>query len=157
MLKTMVGNQARSDNALERKPANLSPRILVVEDDFAIRKFHTDVLVRSGYQVHTAEDGLAGWEALHAHHFDLLITDHHMPNLSGLDLVAKVRSAKMPLPVILVTTPLPKEELDRNPSLKLAANLPKPFSPDQLEKAVKKVLRATGRTIPRTQSRSAGQ
>jgi len=139
----MVKNHTR----LERNTANLSPRILVVEDDFAIRQFHTHVLVRSGYQVHTAEDGLAAWEALLAHRFDLLITDQHMPNLSGLDLVAKVRSAKMPLPVILVSTPLPKAQLKRNPSLNLAASLPKPFSPDQLEKTVKRVLRAAQRAV----------
>jgi DNA-binding response OmpR family regulator len=119
---------------------NLSQRILVVEDEPAIRQFNAQVLARSGYQVDAAEDGAAGWEALHANHFDLLLTDHDMPRLSGLDLVKKVRAARMTLPVILATGALPEEELKRHPWLQLAATLLKPFSPHQLVETVKKVL-----------------
>ena len=57
---------------------NPSPRILVVEDDVVIRQLNAKVLVGSGYQVAAAEDGAAGWDALHANDFDLLITDHAM-------------------------------------------------------------------------------
>ena len=122
-----------------------SQRILVVEDDVAIRLLNARVLVRSGYQVDAAEDGAAGWEALHAKNFNLLITDHNMPRLSGLELVKKVRSARMTLPVILATGALPEEELERHPWLQLAATLLKPFSPHQLLEMVQEVLRAAGR------------
>jgi DNA-binding response OmpR family regulator len=114
----------------------------VVEDDADIRQLNADVLVCSGYQVDAAEDGAAGWEALHAKKFDLLITDHDMPRLSGVELVKKVRSVRMTLPVILATGALPEEELERHPWLQLAATLLKPFSPDQLLETVKRVLRA---------------
>ena len=46
--------------------AHPSDRILVVEDDMATRQLTTRILVRWGYQVDAAEDGEAGWEALHA-------------------------------------------------------------------------------------------
>ena len=125
-----------------RNPANPSQRILVVEDNVAIRELNAQVLACSGYQVDGAEDGAAGWDVLHANHFDLLITDHDMPRMSGLELVKKARSARMTLPIILATGTLPEEELERHPWLQLAATLLKPFSPDQLLKTVKRVLRA---------------
>ena len=127
--------------ALTRIPANPSQRILVVEDDEAIRQLNAQVLAGSGYQVHAAEDGAAGWEALHANTFALLITDHDMPRLSGLELVKKMRSERMTLPVILTSGSLPTEELERHPWLQLAATLLKPFSPDQLLETVQEVLR----------------
>jgi two-component system sensor histidine kinase and response regulator WspE len=113
----------------------------MVEDDLLIRHINAQVLIRSGYQVDGAGDGVAGWEALHAGHFDLLITDHEMPRLSGLELVKKARSARMTLPVILATGTLPEEEIERHPWLQLAATLLKPFSPQQLLETVQEVLR----------------
>src|SRR5687768_12872274 len=100
------------------------------------------MLAASGYQVDTAEDGVAGWEALHGSSYDLLITDYNMPKVSGVELVKKLRSARMALPVVLVSGAIPTEELSRNPSLKLAAMLLKPFSAEELLGTVKKVLGA---------------
>ena len=129
-----------------RIPGHSSQRILVVDDDAAIRQLNSRVLSRSGYLVDAAENGAAGWDALHGNNFDLLITDHDMPKLSGLELVKKVRSARMTLPVILATGTLPKEDLERHPWLQVAATLLKPFSPQQLLKTVQEVLRASDRT-----------
>ncbi len=129
-------------------PAHSPPRILVVEDDIAIRQFQTHVLIRSGYHVDVAEDGLAGWEALNARHFDLLIANQHMPGLSGLELAAKVHSARMWLPVILLEAPRPEPNPERDPSIQLAATLSKPFSPAQLEETVKEALAQHARQRP---------
>ena len=146
-MNTLIGNPgATALGAPTRIPATSSQRILVVEDDVVIRQLNTRVLIRSGYRVDAAEDGTAGWEALHGNSFDLLITDHDMPRLSGLELVKKVRSARMTLPVILATGTLPKEDLERHPWLQVAATLLKPFSPHQLLKTVQEVLRASDRT-----------
>lgn len=118
-------------------------RILVVEDDRNIRRFSTQALVGSGYQVDDAEDGAVAWEALQIKAFNLLITDNNMPKLTGIELVKKLRSARMALPVILATGRLPAEALAQNPSLHLAALLPKPFSTSELLETVRAVLRAT--------------
>ena len=118
-------------------------RILVVDDDREIRQFSTKVLIRSGYQVDAAEDGAAAWEALQIEAFNLLITDHNMPKLTGVELVKKLRSARLAVPVILATGTLPSAELDRNPNLELAAMLLKPFTTDDLLRTVREVLRAT--------------
>ena len=127
---------------LQREPS-LPQRILVADDDISVRQLSTEVLIDSGYEVDAVADGVAAWEALQTKAFNLLITDNNMPRLTGVELVKKLRSARMDLPIILATGRLPVEELTQNPSLQLAAMLPKPFSIDELLETVSVVLRAT--------------
>jgi DNA-binding response OmpR family regulator len=126
-------------------PGQTNPprRILVVDDDIAIRQLSTDLLTRSGFHVDVAEDGAVAWNTLQTNHYDLVVTDHRMPKVSGVQLVKKLRAARMALPVILVSGTLPTEELDRPSCLQLAATLLKPFTADELLLAVTEVLRAT--------------
>jgi two-component system chemotaxis response regulator CheY len=120
-----------------------SDRILVVDDEIAIRQLISDVLVGFGYHVDTAEDGALGWEALHSKSYDLLITDNNMPKVSGVELVKKLRSAGLALPVILISGAMPTEELIRHPWLEVAATLLKPFTAKGLLEIVSKVLLQT--------------
>ena len=120
-----------------------SQRILIVDDDQLIRQLNAHLLSQAGYETETAEDGAAAWEALQAHGYDLMITDHNMPNLSGVELVEKVRSAHLTLPVILVSGTMPLQELSQHPWLHPAATLLKPFTGDELLRTVRKVLRET--------------
>jgi CheY-like chemotaxis protein len=118
-----------------------SQRILVVEDEDATRQIYSKALIRSGYQVDASTDGEAGWNALNAasldaNGYDLLITDNKMPKLSGVELIQKLRSAHMELPVILMSGALPPSAN----GLHLAAILPKPFSQDQLLQTVQRIL-----------------
>jgi DNA-binding response OmpR family regulator len=122
---------------------NLPRRILVVDDDSDLRRLYTEVLVRPGYHVDAEEDGAAGWEALQANNYNLLITEYSIPKLTGVELVRKLRAARMALPVVLAAVRLPVHELARNPSLQLAATLLKPFAVDALLDTVKNALRAT--------------
>ena len=136
-----------SDDEVATAPASGPPhraiRLLVVEDDGDIRRLSTRVLSRSGYRVDAAEDGAAAWVALTAESYDLLIADHNMPKLTGVELLKKLRAARMDLPVVMVTGAIPTEELSRHPWLKLAATLRKPFTSDEPLATVKEVLRAT--------------
>ena len=100
------------------------------------------MLSRFGYATETAEDGAAAWEALQDNVYDLLITDNSMPKVSGVELVKKLRSAHMTLPVVLATGTIPMEAMNRNSSLQLAAMLVKPFTMDELLVTVKEVLLA---------------
>ena len=124
--------------------ANPSRRILVVEDESTIRQVSTTVLIRYGYHADAAEDGAAGWEALQARRYDLLITDNNMPKLSGIDLIKMLRAEDMALPVIMATGVAPTHELDRNPKLNIAAILLKPFTTGELLETVRKTLRVNG-------------
>src|SRR5690349_14286804 len=67
------------------------PRILVVDDDATTRQLNCLLLSRIGYDVDAAENGEQAWHALLATGYDLLITDHNMPLLTGLELVARAR------------------------------------------------------------------
>jgi DNA-binding response OmpR family regulator len=125
-------------------------RILVVDDDFYARELHAGVLIRFGYNVDTAGDGADAWKALEGDSYDLLITDNKMPRVTGLELIKKLRSEDMTLPVILASGTVPTEELKRHPWLRLDATLPKPFSIAELLDTVKKVLHASDDTRPTT-------
>ncbi len=115
-------------------------RILVVDDDTGIRKIGAEVLIRHGYRVDAAADSTAGWKALQAHTYDLLITDLDMPRVSGLTLVKKLRAARLALPVILASGIMTPQELNRSPWLQLSGVLLKPVSPEQLLQTVQAVL-----------------
>ena len=118
-------------------------RILVVDDDGDIRRLNTEVLAGSGYQVDAAADGALAWDILQFNRYDLLVTDYHMPKMSGVELLKKLRGARMALPVILVSGTMPTNELNRHPWLQIDATLLKPYAPDELLAVVRKVLYAT--------------
>jgi len=117
-------------------------KILVVDQDSDLRKLYTEVLAHSGYHVDGAEDGAAGWKALQAGIYNLLITEHALSKVTGIELVKSVRAARMALPVVMAAERLPTHALARNPSLHVAALLPKPFYISELLETVKTVLRA---------------
>ena len=127
-------------HALAQHATNHPYRILVVEDTQIIRQVTVALLVHAGYVVGAAEDGEFGWDDLCARNYDLVITDNAMPKMSGVELVEKMRSARMTTPVILASGTLPMQELMQNQQLDLAATLEKPFSPDQLLQTVQQVL-----------------
>ena len=120
-------------------------RILLVEDDSTILEFSTLVLVHAGYQVNAVEGTQAAWEALQSRSYDLLITDNQMPGMSGLELVSKLRSAQVALPVVVASGGIGAEELAQNQRLQPAIALPKPFTLDQLLQSVAKRLQACAR------------
>jgi DNA-binding response OmpR family regulator len=142
-MKTLLESPAVKNAVSMPMTPNLRVRILMVEDDMEFRLINAKALADGGYQVDTAEDGITGLEALHANSFHLLITDHDMPRLTGLELVKKVRDEHMNLPIILAAEYQPDGELERRPWLQLAAILFKPFSACQLLETVKEVLRST--------------
>jgi DNA-binding response OmpR family regulator len=126
-----------------QRQLNHRQRILVVEDDEDIRRLNAEVLSDSGYKVDAAADGAIAWDTLKLNSYDLLITDNNMPKVSGVELLKKLRAARMALPVILVSGTMPTNELNRHPWLQIDASLFKPYTPDELLAAVRKVLYAT--------------
>jgi len=125
-----------------RGRTNSPHRILVVDDNSDIRQLSVDVLADSGYDVEAAQDGAAGWEALQADDYDLVITDNKMPRMTGIEMIEKLRAAHMSLLVIMATGNLPAYEFARKPWLKPDATLQRPFSNDDLLATVKKILHA---------------
>lgn len=114
-----------------------------MDDESCIRRLNAEMLLRSGYHVDTAEDGADAWRALGAERYDLLITDHNMPKVTGVELIKKVRGARMALPVIMATATLPEAEFAKYPWLQPDAMLLKPYTVGDMLKTVREVLRAT--------------
>jgi DNA-binding NtrC family response regulator len=126
---------------LERQP-NIRQHILVVDGDPLIRRLNREVLIYSGYQVDAVEDEASAWEALYASKYDLLITDHDLPKVSGVHLLKKIHATRLAVPVILATGILPAWELSKNPWLQPAAMVLKPYTFDELMATVEDVLHA---------------
>jgi len=131
----------RPASTLPPSQSRVLQRILTVDDDVSLRRLNLEVLSSSGYEVDVAEDGAAAWEALNTDSYDLMITDNNMPRLTGIELLKKLRSARMALPVIMATGQLPEDEFTQYPWLRPAATLLKPYSVPELLGAVKMVLR----------------
>jgi DNA-binding response OmpR family regulator len=117
-----------------------SARILVVDDDLCLCAFNAEILETAGFEVDVAEDGEAGWLALRANDYDLLITDNNMPKISGIELLKRIRGESLDIPVIMVSGAVPTEELGRHPGLGLAATVSKPYTGETLLRTVKQVL-----------------
>src|SRR5437867_1185590 len=118
-----------------------SRRVLVVEDDSAIRQGIVDALKFAGYDTIQARNGNEGLaEALRAS-FDLLLLDLVLPGVSGFDILEATRAARPTLPVIILTAR--GEEADRVQGLRMGADdyVVKPFSVRELLARVEAVLR----------------
>lgn len=116
-------------------------RILVVEDDSAVRRGLVDALEFAGYETLQAANGIDGMrEALRAT-FDLLMLDLVLPGHSGFEILESVSKARPGLPVIILTAR--GEENDRVRGLRLGADdyVVKPFSVREVLARVEAVLR----------------
>jgi len=115
-------------------------RVLLADDETAIRRFVTLYLSRAGYAVTAVADGQQALEALQADSYDLLITDQQMPNLTGAELISRLRLAGMNLPVIVAASDLEPFSESECSHLKIAALLQKPFDLDALRRALDQSL-----------------
>jgi len=118
-----------------------SKRILVVEDDSAIRQGLVDALQFAGYEVLQAGNGNDGLTQCRRATFDLLLLDLILPGHSGFEILEAVHEARPTLPVIILTAR--GEEADRVKGLRLGADdyVVKPFSVRELLARVEAVLR----------------
>jgi len=80
--------------------------ILAIDDSASMREILQAALVVAGYDVTLATDGDEGLEHALARHFDLVLTDLHMPRMSGLDLIRKLRAnpSYLETPILVLTT-----------------------------------------------------
>jgi len=117
------------------------PLILVVDDNQEIRNFLEEVLVKlGGFQVKSVGDGLSALSLVQELKPNLVITDHHMPNLKGLELIRRLRANFPFIPVILITGESSEDLAVRALRAGATDYLSKPFDPDQLLDVVQRCL-----------------
>jgi DNA-binding response OmpR family regulator len=123
------------------EPGGAKTRILIVEDEPAMVAGLRDNFEYEGYQVISAEDGVAGLERALADNPDLVVLDVMMPRMSGLEVCKQLRAKRPALPIIMLTAR--GQEIDKVVGLELGADdyVTKPFSIRELMARVKAVLR----------------
>jgi two-component system alkaline phosphatase synthesis response regulator PhoP len=119
-------------------------KILVADDESHILNVVSLKLRNAGFEVLTATDGAEALEIAQQQHPDLLITDYHMPQLSGLELCQKLKQdpATSMIPAIMLTARgyhLEPHDTEQSGILRM---LSKPFSPRHLLATVEEVLAA---------------
>ncbi len=120
----------------------MGKRVLIIDDEEIIRKFLKINLLKWGYEVKEATDGIEALEQLDHDNYDLLICDILMPNKDGWEVLKGVRSNPKikDIPVIILTAK--NEDKDMFTGYELGANyyMTKPFTKDQLLYGVKLML-----------------
>lgn len=113
-------------------------RVLVIDDDEAIRSVVTLLLSQKGHQVEAAQNGRRGIKAVEEKDFDLLIVDIFMPEMDGLETIRLLRGVKPDLPVIVISGSNAAAPDFLNMATKLGAieSLRKPFRPAELLETV---------------------
>ncbi|HNP34205.1 MAG TPA: response regulator transcription factor [Woeseiaceae bacterium] len=118
-------------------------RILVIEDEEAIRTGLVDVLIFHGYEAESAVTGPDGLKHALSGRFDLVLLDVMLPGMDGYEICDRIRAVDRRLAIIMLTAKSSDEEIVAG--LKLGADdyVPKPFSIQQLVLRIEAVLRRT--------------
>ena len=97
-------------------------RILVVDDSITVREVERQLLANHGYEVEVAVDGMDGWNAIRAGHYDLVISDVDMPRMDGFELVSQIKNdARLRAVPVMIVSYKGSEE-DRTRGLEAGAN-----------------------------------
>ncbi|MEK6582499.1 MAG: response regulator [Nitrospirota bacterium] len=78
----------------------LAKKILIVDDDIAVRNLLNEILTFHGYDVDCVSNGEDAIKLIKAKHYDVLVTDYMMPGINGIELVKKARDIKSSMPII---------------------------------------------------------
>jgi two-component system, chemotaxis family, sensor histidine kinase and response regulator WspE len=96
-------------------------RVLVVDDSITVRELERKLLGNRGYEVEVAVDGMDGWNAVRAGHFDLVVTDIDMPRMDGIELVGLItKDPKLKAVPVMVVSYKDRDE-DRRRGLEAGA------------------------------------
>lgn len=116
-------------------------KVLVVDDEPSIVTLLQFNLEQAGFQVVTAQDGLAALERIKTEEPHLVILDLMLPEMDGLEVCKTLRSENNPVPIIMLTAK--DDEVDKILGLELGADdyMTKPFSPREVVARVKAIFR----------------
>ncbi len=115
--------------------------VLTVDDSRTMRTMLFHYLVEAGYNVVAAEDGADGVKKLQENDADIIITDINMPVMNGFEFIEQVRSGgkNSRLPILVLSTESDQEKRNRAREAGATGWIVKPFDPDKLVAAVKRV------------------
>ena len=120
----------------------MKKKVLTVADSRTIRNMLLVTLNNAGFETIQAEDGIEGLEVLEGCNPDVIVTDINMPRLDGFGLIEKVREQDRHrnLPILVLTTESSDEKKQRARNAGATGWIVKPFHPDKLAAAIRRVL-----------------
>jgi two-component system, chemotaxis family, chemotaxis protein CheY len=122
-------------------------KILVVDDFATMRKVLRNLLKRGGYEnIVEAADGLSALQIIKTQKIDFIISDWHMPNMSGLDLLKTVRADKevSDTPFLMVTAETTPERMISAVKAGVSSYMIKPFTAEILSEKIAKIMEKIG-------------
>lgn len=135
----------------DRNPLAERPRILIVDDEQAVRELLAKTLTMADYDVDTAPDGPTALDRLRAAEYDLLITDLKMPGMDGLSVIREARRVRPDLALIIITGYSTEASAIEAINLGVSGYLTKPF---RLPRILAATARALGEPMPADASAS---
>jgi two-component system response regulator RegX3 len=132
-------------------------RLLIVEDEEAIRAGLVDVFVYHGYDVDFAASGPQGLDKALSGRFDLVLLDVMLPGMDGFEICNRIRAQDRDQPIIILTAKAADEDIIQGLSLGADDYVAKPFSVAQLVLRVQAVLRRAGIGAERDATISLGE
>ncbi|MDH4333204.1 MAG: PAS domain S-box protein [Desulfobulbaceae bacterium] len=133
-----AGQEVRSAEAVQGG----TERLLVVDDEAAIVRMEQNILERLGYQVTTSVSSMEAWQIFKAHpdHFDLVITDMTMPQMSGMVLASNILGLRQDMPIVLCTGFSEIINEEKAKAMGIHECLMKPISKSDLAAAIRRAL-----------------
>lgn len=119
----------------------MNKTVLTVDDSRTMRQMLREALVGAGFNVIQAEDGINGLEVLEAETPDVIITDINMPRMDGFGFIEGVRGTQRhrAVPILVLTTESDAAKKERARSAGATGWIIKPFDPDKLVNAIRRV------------------
>lgn len=127
-------------------------KVLIIEDEEAIRMALEDDFIIEGYEVDSADSGTEGLQKAMGGKFDIILLDIMLPGINGFDICKNLRYQGNRTPIIMLTAK--GQEIDKVLGLELGADdyVTKPFSPRELHARVRAILRRVENEISTSRS-----
>jgi len=119
-------------------------KILIIEDDPLINKMYSEKLARDGYEVEVALNGKIGMDKLKTGHFDLVLLDIMMPEMSGTEVIEAMKQDQNleKVPIIVLSNLTEGPEIEKAKKMGISEYLIKSdLDPEDVSNAIKKYLR----------------
>ncbi len=123
-----------------RKGETAAGRVLVVDDEHAMRIALGGLLRREGYEVETADGGESALPQIETGSFDAVITDLSMKGMSGMELLERVRAVDADIAVVMITAYGSEKVAVQAMKAGAADYIPKPFDNDEMRIVIRRVV-----------------
>lgn len=115
----------------------MSQKILIVEDDIVFCKLLTRFLSKNNFEVMDAQNGKDALELMELNQFELAILDYRLPDMTGIEILSKLKSKNIDSKIILITRYGDQDVADRAIKEGADAFVSKPINPDELLEVIR--------------------